>query len=515
MESVANPRIVAEVVRDVYAIAAAEPRRTAIVHNGEVVDYATLADWIRSTAGLVRAAGPSPAPVAIIEAFTPRTIAAALGVWAAGRAYCALDPAAPVSRLETLVRDLGCTQLISTSAEDRVPEVAEVIRPEWTVTSGGGEDVLVPVSPEDPAYVLYTSGSTGTPKAAVVPFRAIAAVVPELVRLYDVRPDDRVLHFTPLFWDTSLEELLPAFGRGAAVLMDDQADIDLHYVLAEYEVSVLNLPTSFWNEFVGFLLDEELELPKTLRTVVIGGEQVRLDMVEQWRRLGADHVRLLNTYGSTETALVTHAWELSGPGVAPGREVVDVVPIGAPLPHVDQKLVHEGRVVTEPGAEGELYLAGDNIALGYHARDELNAERFPVLDLGDGPKRYFRTRDLVAATPSGALVFRGRADLTIKVRGIRVDIGEIEFWIGRHPGVASVVVVEVEKNEHNGLVAFVVPRREADPDALPREVIAHLRANVPPYLVPGAVRVVPELVHTRTRKIDRDGTRARYADDLA
>jgi amino acid adenylation domain-containing protein len=511
----------ADPVADLLRVAARQPDRCALLDGDTPVGYRELAAAVR---GVLDAVAPhGDGPVGVVARHDAAAIIGALGVLAAGRSYVALDPSTPAGRLRAMIEQVGCTEIVGRLPDAAVPPSARMLAP-----ARDGDpltaDEVVPADPESAAYLLFTSGSTGTPKAVVVPRRALSAVVPELVRCYGIEPDDRVLHFTPLFWDTSLEELLPTLSRGATLVLDPVADLDLPSVLHTHAVTVVNLPTGFWHETVTVLLEDGGTLPACTRTVVVGGEPVRPEMLRAWHRLGLPATRLVNTYGSTETALVTHAVDIAGPAAV---ELPDdaPVPFGRPLGHVRQAVVapdegsesdQEVGTGTEasPDSTGELLLSGPNVALGYHGRPELTARRFPVLDLGDGPRVWFRTGDRVGPGPAGTLVHKGRIDGQVKVRGIRVDLGEVEYLTAGHPRVRAVAVAPVARRGHTSLTAFVVLHDDGSPeaDAL-ADIRRHLRATAPAHLVPGAVLAVPELCHTRSRKIDRAATQRRYAPD--
>ncbi|MGQ0577054.1 MAG: AMP-binding protein [Pseudonocardia sp.] len=492
-----------------------DPHRTATVEDGRTTTYGALGAAVRAVRRAVPDPHPASGPVGVVATHGVAAVVAALGVLAAGRTYVALDPSIPPPRLATMIDQVGCTELIGELPAGAVPATVGQLLPGPPGPALDAGD-LAPYRPDTPAYLLFTSGSTGRPKPVAVPRRALAAVVPELVRCYGVKARDRVLHFTPLYWDTSLEEVLPTLTRGATLVLDRRADLDLPTVVEEQGLTVLNLPTAFWSELVGVLLEDGPAVPPSLRTVVVGGEALRPDMLDRWDRLDAARVRLVNTYGSTETALVTHAVDVAGPG-APPRAVGDAARLGHPLPHVRQQVLDaDGRPT---GGAGELHLAGPNVALGYHGLPDLTRERFVVRDLGDGPRTWFATGDVVEPDASGRLAHRGRADGQVKVRGIRLDLGDVESWAGRHPGVRAVAVAPVLRRGHTVLAAFVVPARtqcgaddgaDGGDVALVADVYRHLRANVAAHLVPAAVHVVPELRYTRSRKVDRLATVAHY-----
>ncbi|NUW33925.1 amino acid adenylation domain-containing protein [Nonomuraea sp. SMC257] len=483
-----------------------------MTRHDRTVTYTELDAWVRATA---RRLGPDPGVVGVLTSRSPDTVAALLGVLAAGGVYCPIDPAYPWPRREAMIAASGCRAVIGEPGSAVPPGVRLTRLPGPADPPAAG---FTAVAADDPAYILFTSGSTGEPKPVVTPRGAISVVTAGLRELFGITPDDRVLQFASLNWDTCLEEILPALTSGATLVFHDHAYSGslrrmLRMIDAE-RITVLDLPTAFWHELVHHLTAERAALPPSVRLVVVGGEAVNPVRLADWRALGLGAVRLLNTYGCTETTLITHAVDLHGPhtpesGPAGPLEggPDDRVPIGRPLPHVVERITEDG----------ELLVGGPALALGYRDRPEATAERFTELDAapedggpGDGPRRWFRTGDRVSRRPDGALLHEGRLDHQLKVRGVRVDPGEVEAQIAGHPRVGAVAVVGVPVAGHTTLAAYVVPRSPAMTASLAGEVLAYLREHVPAHLVPHRITVVPELVHTASGKVDRAGSHRRY-----
>ena len=480
----------ADVLSGFLRAAGRAPDSLAIIDNGQPVTYARLEHRIRSVAS---ALGPRPGTVGVLTSRSAGAIAALLGVLAAGGAYCPIDPAFPQPRIAELTDAAECRVMI----DSRTSPGPGDGRP-------AGPAMLVAVGPDDPAYILFTSGSTGRPKPVVTPRRAIAAAVTSLAEVMDVRPGDPVLQFASLNWDTCFEEILTTLTSGGTLVFDDDAYSGslprFLRMMDRYRIAVLDLPTAFWHEFVAFLADEDAPVPGSLVTMVIGGEAARPARLEDWRSLrGADGVRLINTYGCTETTLVTHAIDLCGPraGTRAGPADGPVVPLGRALPHVTERI----------GDDAELLIGGPAVALGYHRMPEATAERFITLDAG----RFFRTGDRVRRDPDGVVFHQGRLDDDLKVRGVRISPGEVEAQLCGHPEVAAAAVIGTPVGDHTAVIAYVVARGTADPGLLARNVLRHLRTHSPQHLVPARVTVVPELVHTASGKVDRRRTHQAYA----
>lgn len=472
------------------------PERPALVHNGRELSYAQLHALIRVAAARL---GPRPGVVGISTARSPGTVVGLLGVWAAGGVYCPVDPAFPAERRQAMLTAAGCRTLLAAEPD-----------PGPSSLDGRGLTGLPPrtgtaFDPGEPAYILFTSGSTGEPKPVVTPRGAIATTVRSLHDLFGLTPDDRVLQFASLNWDTCFEEILPTLTVGAALVFHDEAhsgSFPRFLRMVENErITVLNLPTAFWHELVHYQSDAGVGMPACVRAVVIGGEAVNPARLADWCDLDTAGIRLINTYGCTETTLITHAVDLHGPRAHPvGSPWRDTgqVPIGRSLPHVLEHV----------SDEGELLVGGPALALGYRGRAEATAARF-ITD-ADG-RRYFRTGDRVRRSPDGMLVPTGRLDHEVKVRGIRVDPGEVEAQIAGHPDVGAVAVLGVTVASRTALLAYVVPRPHADAGTLDADLLAYLRSRVPGHLVPSRIAVVGELVYTASGKVDRARSHQRQA----
>ncbi|WP_241177769.1 AMP-binding protein [Mycolicibacterium nivoides] len=499
--AIADTDEVADVVADFSAAAREWPHCAAVVHNGSVITYRDLAEQVRLTAlhyrpGRFGVEGASGLTGAVV-AHTPAAVNHLLGSLQAGATYCPIDAGLPVVRKQALAAAIGVDRLF---AEAWDPRERTKLRVESLDEDPVVADVDLPQplwDRSDAAYVLCTSGSTGAPKPVVVSRQALSVTVRALRHLFALTPEDRVLQFASLGWDTCLEEIVPALTSGATLVFDDAAYSGSFprfiRMLAEREISVLDLPTAFWHELVLFLDEERALLPSSIRLMVIGGERVDPTRLRRWRDLDVGHIRLLNTYGCTETTMITHAVQLSGPGTDPGVAYVDDdVPLGRPLPHVRDHV----------SDDGELLVSGPALANGYLGAPELTATGFPVADHGSGPIRWFRTGDLVVRGERGLLYSRGRTDEQVKVLGVRVHPAEVEAQLTSHPAVGGAVVVGERRLGRTALTAYVVPLAEVAPS----ELQGYLRQRLPSQFVPSAVRFIAALSYTASGKVDRTAT---------
>jgi len=307
---------------------------------------------------------------------------------------------------------------------------------------------------------MYTSGSTGVPKGVTVTHANLAARVRWMVDAYELGPDDRIVQFASLSFDAHAEEIFPALAAGARIVLLPDGGASLPDFLAVApDVTVLDLPTAYWHQLVDLI--DEIAWPDSLRLVILGGQQASGAAVDRWRERFGSRVRLVNTYGPTEATIIATAADLVGGDARP--------PIGRPVGATGVQVLDRAGRPVPPGVAGELAIGGAGVAAGYLARPALTAERFVPDPQGEPGARRYLTGDLVRWRGDGDLEFLGRLDDQVKVRGFRVEPGEVEAALAAHPLVHTAVVSafglgEPERllQESSGLVrhdAIVTRRR--------------------------------------------------------
>ncbi|MFB6395708.1 AMP-binding protein [Polymorphospora lycopeni] len=483
-------------------VVARTPDAVALVENGTVIDYRTLWRDVTATASALLDDGVAAGePVGVAVQRSATGIGALLAVLRAGGAYVPLDPADPPDRLRDIVRTCGLRRIVPAAPLPPAVTAGLPLRIVEPAPAPGPGTAAAPLRPATGglAYIIHTSGSTGPAKGVLVGHRALATAATALLESWRIGPGDRFLSFAAPTWDTSGEETYPTLLGGAALVIDRRAtDGTVTGLLTAVErngVTVVDLPTSFWYEVVDFLRTTGRPLPPSLRLVVIGGEEVAAGPVRAWCELVPDRVRLVNTYGQTETVLVTHQAELGG---ATGRRLPDdvPVPIGRPLPHVRQVLVP-----TAPGSPvAELYVGGPGLSLGYRARPGATARRFGPVP-GAGGDRLFRTGDLVTAGADGQLAYVGRVDRQLKIRGHRVEPEAVERALLGHPGLVAVAAYGIDAaTGGRRLAAAVVPR--SGTAVTGPELAAWLHDRLPAHLVPTRWSVRTALPMLPNGKVD-------------
>jgi amino acid adenylation domain-containing protein len=364
------------------------------------------------------------------------------------------------------------------------------------------DDLESRVAPSNLAYVIYTSGSTGKPKGVEIEHRSIVNYATYTANLFDVRPVDRVLQFASLSFDAAAEEIFPTLARGGTLVLRSEDMIETVRTFLdkcrEWRITVLDLPTSYWHELVAVASEERLELPESVRLMVVGGEQALPERFLQWRALSGYDVRFLNGYGPTESTVAATFWEA---GMPTQPSLAQTVPIGRPIANVQTYVLD---AVSEPvpvGFVGQLYVGGVGVARGYRNRPDLTPTRFVPDPFTGRGGRLYRTGDLARYRHDGDLEYLGRADGQVKIRGFRVELGEIEVALSEIPGVREAIVRAREDIPgETRLVAYVV----ADPSApvTVSELRRILIGRLPAYMVPAAFVLLEKLPRTPTGKVD-------------
>lgn len=478
--------------------AAGAPGATAVICGDRSVTFAELHESADRLAAALRERGVRHGDVVGVR--LPRSveaIAALLAIWRAGAAYLPLDPADPPERLAASLADLAMTDrgtaYLVTDGE--APPFATVV----ALTAAGPADAppaaAVRVTARDGAYVISTSGSTGVPKGVLIEHGAVAARVRWMREAYGLAPGDRIVQFASLSFDTHVEEIFPALAAGATLVLLPDGAATLPDLLASPQgaaVTVLDLPTAYWHHLVDDL--DEIAWPPNLRLVILGGEQVSSEAVARWRARFGDSVRLVNTYGPTEATVIATMADLcghpgSGPGEAAGRRIPIGVPVGAASVHV---LDERGEPLPR-GAVGELAIGGAGVARGYLGRPALTAAAFVPDPHGEPGSRRYLTGDRARWRADGQLEFLGRLDAQVKVRGFRIEPGEVESRLLAHPGVNQALVTA----RGDDLVAYV-----AGP-ADPADLRSELERTLPRHLVPTRWVRLDAFPLTARGKIDR------------
>ncbi|QKG19891.1 non-ribosomal peptide synthetase [Actinomadura verrucosospora] len=479
------------------------PGREAVRAGSSSLDYAALDRRSDQVANALRDAGAGPGTVVAVGVDRDAMLLPVLlGVAKSGATYLPLDPDFPAERLRFMVDDSGASVLVRSPGRHpeltgAVPTVLETTGPE--MAEAPAAPVPVPEDLDRVAYVMYTSGSTGRPKGVAVSHRALGSFAGAIADLGLLGPGDRTLALARTPFDGSVVELLLPPALGATIVVGDRADARdagrLTALLDEQRITVLHGTPALWR----LLLDAGWT-GGPVRRLLSGAEALGATLSARLRERVPE---VWNLYGPTEATVWALAQRVDEDGVPP---------IGRPLANVTAAVLDEHGRPVPPGVRGELYLGGPQVADGYLNRPELTAERFRG-------GRY-RTGDRVLRRADGTLVFCGRTDDQVKIRGHRVELGEIENVLGRHPGVRdAVVVVHRFGADDDRLVGYVVPdgdaaggtgTAEAGPDEA--DLRAAAAAVLPEYMLPARVVTLPELPLTPGGKIDRRALAAREVE---
>lgn len=514
----------------------AAPDHPAVEFEDRALTYSELDRRANQLAHRLRTLGVGPeVPVGLCTERVPEAIVGLLGILKAGGAYVPLDPAYPRDRLGLMLRETGATVLLTQDhLRELLPDGPTILRldADWheiarephsrPQLTGVGEALLpsplrgegrprpqaegrvrggpdentgrspdsasptTPLTPDSLAYIIFTSGSTGTPKGVLAQHRGLVNLLTAHVRLFDVKPESRVLQMVPFSFDASLAEIFRPLTAGATLVQAKKEDTlpgpGLAKLLRDKQITVVTLVPSV----LGTLPPGE-DLP-ALRTLNVGGEACPPELAVRW----GPGRRMVNGYGPTETTVGATLGIDWPAGTKP--------PLGRPLPNVRCYVLDRHMQPVPVGVPGELLIGGIGVTRGYLNRPALTAEKFIPDSFGPEGSRMYRTGDLVRWLPDGQLEFLGRIDHQVKLRGFRIELGESEAVLGQHPQVSQGVVEVRDDGGTKRLVGYLVPRDETPS---PADLRKFLKDKLPDYMVPAAFVVLPALPLTVNGKVDR------------
>jgi len=431
------------------------PLHVAVGFEGQQLTYQELNTRANQLAHHLQTLGVKPEVlVGICVERSFEMVIGLLGILKAGGAYLPLAQDYPTARLALMLEDAQVPVLLTQSnLKDKLPpSQASIVclDTDWAVISQlSSENPESGVKPENLVYVIYTSGSTGKPKGVMIEHHSLLNHNLAIIGQYQLTANDRILQFVTINFDVAAEEIFPTLLCGAELVLRSS---ELSASFAEFrqfieteKLTVLNLPTPYWHEWVLELSQARTHLPESLRLVVVGDEAVMLERLSTWQKMTDHQVKWLNAYGVTETTITTTLYE-------PGEKIA--VPIGRPIANTQIYILDHHQMPVPIGVQGELHIGGAGLARGYLNRPELTAEKF-IPNPFDQETRLYKTGDLARYFPDGNIEFIGRIDHQVKIRGFRVELGEIEARLKEHPDVQESVVIPQEAG-NSQLIAYIV-----------------------------------------------------------
>lgn len=487
-----------DVLNRFYQMLEMYPDKCAIVDNRTEYSYKQLAEdvWRISSALSTWLTGREQF-IAISMGRCYQNMASILAVLHVGAAFVPLDPELPAQRREFILKDSGCSIILTDKIQvnqDNTPiqiDVNEVLKEPKI------KQEIVKVNPDRAAYIIYTSGSTGQPKAVVLTRNNLTNFVKAALQTYEITVADSILQFSSLSFDACIEEIFCALCSGAGLYLRNADMLDpanLVNFSIENKISVWDLPTAYWRQLLASEAYSSALNQLSLRLVIIGGEAVYPADVNLWQQNKPQH-RLINTYGPTETTVVALSYTIE-------PKSYEAIPIGVALSGYHALIVDKNNLAVPEGITGELLICGDAVAKTYLNRPEESEKAFINLDLpGIGLQKCYKTGDKVFRDKDGLIYYLGRKDKQVKIRGFRVEIQEIEQQLLQTKTIKSCVVLVKEDVPGNKKLLAFCQGYDNEPDF--DQVKEQLNKALPAWMIPQEFFPVDEIPLTANGKVDQ------------
>ena len=482
------------------AQAARTPGAVAAEYDGQRITYAELDRQASQIARRLGGLGAGPEILTGVCMCTGlRRLAALLGIWKAGGGYVPLDPALPADRLAFLITDTAMTILITDQPSTAAATAAAAasagpavlcLDAEWDQIRAldPASPAAVPVTPSNVAYVIYTSGSTGRPKGVIVEHRQAINFLHGMIRAWHITPASAILQFAAFTFDVSVMDMFMPLLAGARVILAQPDTLHspprLAALIRDRHVTFACLPPAVLTLLTGQHFPE-------LRTLLSAGEELTSELLRGWLR---DDLDIYNGYGPTEASIGATFMKLDHTTPLPP-------PIGRPKPNYRAYILDSHLNPVPVGVTGELHIGGHGVARGYLNRPDLTRARF-IADPFTPGQRLYKTGDLARRRPDGTIAFVGRIDNQVKIRGLRIEPGEIETALLTHPHITAAVVTVISTTAGDKqLAAYLQPPPGTTPD--PASIRAHLARTLPAYMIPAHLTTLDALPLTPHGKIDK------------
>ncbi|WP_223530286.1 non-ribosomal peptide synthetase [Pseudomonas sp. GL-R-19] len=483
----------------------------ALTFAGQTLSYAELDSRANRLAWMLRERGVGPqVRVGLALERSLEMVVGLLAILKAGGAYVPLDPEYPLDRLHYMIEDSGIGLLLSDAAMFKALGELPAIVGRWCLEEDAAALASYPATelpsislPQHQAYLIYTSGSTGKPKGVVVSHGEIAMHCRAVIERFGMRADDCELHFYSINFDAATERLLVPLLSGAQVVLRAQGQWDAEEIcglIRRHHINVLGFTPSYGSQLAQWLATQKETL--SVRMIITGGEALTGEHLARIRAAFQPSL-FFNAYGPTETVVMPLA------SLAPEvlEEGAGSVPIGSVIGARVAYILDANLALVPPGATGELYVGGAGLAQGYHQHPGMTAERFVADPFVASGGRIYRTGDLVRQRADGLVEYLGRIDHQVKIRGFRIELGEIETRLLEHESIREAVVLAVDAPSGKQLVGYlatdVAEQDEVHHATLRVALKAHLKSQLPDYMVPTHLILLTSMPLTANGKLDR------------
>ncbi|WP_018014728.1 non-ribosomal peptide synthetase [Teredinibacter turnerae] len=483
---------------------AMRPDACAVVCGPNTLSYRELDKRSNQIANYLIERGIAPGDrVGIYLERTNDMVSSVVGVFKASAAFVALDPSYPVKRLEYMLADSDCKYVLTSKnlkcniAEIIAIPMCEVDQCENLIAVAADAPAISNVDPALPAYMVYTSGTTGTPKGVPVSHCNLAAYLSGLLSTYKIEEGLRYGVLATIATDLGHTALFTGLVTGGELhLIDEDCARNAEAFMAYVQSKKLEFFKLTPNHFNALFPTECLAQLSFLKWLVIGGESASTETVQKLSQLVKHGTSVVNHYGPTEGTIGSTTWQLGATYTG------QTMPVGRPLPHVQTYILNRYMELVPDGTEGELHIGGQGVVNGYHNRSELTCERFLTNPFGEG--RLYKTGDRVRRSKDGNIVFLGRVDNQVKLRGYRIELQEVESCLASLEGIsaAAVKITEDQATGSKRISAYVVFAQNTESKAA-EFLLQELALLLPEYMVPATLAVVDRMPLTANGKIDR------------